>query len=357
MFVRYILATLSLAAALALPGSAFAAFQYPDAPVYTPNPGLSQGASQAPATPEHDSFGLVAPTYVPPGVNENGVYTTPASPGTKGLSAAYDLDWTIGSVGKSGCLVCHGNRNLVRIVGGHVVSMYVDTLVLQKSAHAKILCTDCHVDFTYKSPHPNAADGQTWRAVAKSSCKNCHRAEFQEWARSYHSTGGSARSTSTVGVPGSSAPGKPKPVCGDCHQGHSIPAKNDAAGQEAVRASAVAMCGECHAEASADYGDYYHGAAYQRGAPDAPACWQCHDTHLVLPSSDRESKTNPDNLVKTCSQCHANAGQGYVGYAQMVHSQETLYRRNPIVSAVDTATAAIQNAFRGVLSVFGAGES
>jgi 5-methylcytosine-specific restriction endonuclease McrA len=357
MFVRNILATLSLSAVLLLPSPAFAVFQYPEAPVYTPNPALAQSASQTPAVPKHNTFGLVAPTYVPPGVNESGVYTTPVVPGSKGTGATYGLDWSIGSAGKSGCLVCHGNRNLVRVVGGQVVSMYVDTLALQGSAHAKLLCTDCHVDFTYKTPHANAADGQGWRAVAKSSCKSCHAAEFEEWARSAHSTVGSTSSSATVGSVNSSAPGKPRPVCGDCHQGHSIPAKNDAAGLEALRASAMTMCGRCHAKASADYGDYYHGAAYQRGAPDAPVCWQCHSTHLVLPSSNRESMTSAENLVTTCSQCHRNASQGFVQYAPLIHSQGALYQQNPIVSAVDTATAAIQSAFRGVLSAFRIGGS
>jgi 5-methylcytosine-specific restriction endonuclease McrA len=355
MSVRRPLIVALLAVIFALPSSAYA-FDYTSSSANN-----ASGSSAAPAvtqdSPDVHSLGLRSPTYVPRGVSPNGVYTTPIAPGSKGTTATYNLDWTIGIAGKSGCLVCHADKNVVRVVAGQTLSVFVDTVVLQSSAHATLLCTDCHVDFAYKTTHAKTLAGENWRAVAKSSCKNCHQSEFLEWAKSYHSTGGSRGTTSEFGRPGSSAAGKPLPLCGDCHQGHSIPAKNDAAGRAAVHASGLAMCGGCHTQSSADYNDYYHGSAYRQGAPDAPACWQCHSTHLVLPSSDRQSPTNPDNLVTTCEQCHKNAGSGYVQYAPLIHSQKTLYQRNPIVSAVGTATTAITNAFNSVLSVLRIGGS
>jgi len=348
--------TVVLAAVIALPASAYAAFQYPEAPAYAPNPTTPAGGATvtAPVTAP-DQHGLVTPTYVPPGVSPNGVYTTPITPGSKGTTATYNLDWTIGTTGKSGCMVCHGDKNLIRVVRGVPVSMYVDTAVLASSAHVKLLCTDCHVDFAYKTPH---ASGQTandtWRTVAKSSCKNCHQPEFLDWAKSAHSTAGSITATSTLGRPDSSAPGMPRPLCGDCHNGHAIPAKNDAAAQAAVHSSALIMCGKCHTKSSNTYADYYHGAAYRNGAPDAPACWQCHATHLILPTANLQSTTNPDNLLHTCSQCHEAASESYVqAYAPFVHTRQADVQKNPIVSAVNTATAAIQNVFHTVLSAFG----
>ena len=86
---------------------------------------------------------------------------------------------------------------------------------------------------------------------------------------------------------------------------------------------------------------------------DAPACWQCHNTHLVLPSSNKSSSTNPNNLVQTCSQCHKGVSTGYVQYAQLIHARQQVLQKNPIMSAVDTATTAIERAFESVLSVFG----
>lgn len=362
MLVRRLLVLAVLAAVVALPTSAYAAFQYPEAPVVTIRPPSAaeiakQQADALKAQQQHGAqFGLVAPSYIPPGVSASGVYTTPVIPGSKTATATYKLDWTIGTNGKSGCLVCHGDPNLVRIQGGRTVSLYVDTAVIDKSAHAKLLCTDCHIDFAYKTPHPTTQAGENWRTVAKGSCgqSGCHPQEFLDWAKSAHSTAGSTSATSTLGRADSSAPGKPRPLCGDCHAGHTVPAKNDAAGNAAVQASAMTMCGDCHIGATASYDDYYHGAAYRRGAPDAPACWTCHRTHLILRSTNLQSSTNPDNLTATCSQCHKGASDTYVAqYAPFIHTRQVVVQKNPIMSAVDTATTAIENAFHTVLSAFG----
>jgi hypothetical protein len=287
------------------------------------------------------------------------VYTTPITPGSKTSTATYNLDWTIGTAGKSGCLVCHADKNIRTVSNGQVVSLYVDSLILDQSAHAALLCTDCHVDFAYKTPHPNASDStsENWRILAKGACKNCHRTEYLEWAKSAHSSASSPGATSTVGAADSSAPGKQRPLCGDCHGGHAIPSKNDTEGQSALHASALTMCGNCHELASSTYTDYYHGAAYRQGAPDAPACWQCHNTHLVLASSDRNSWTNQDNLDATCGQCHKAIGQslvgpGYTQYATLIHRQQATVQSNPIVSMVNKATSAVEGAFDKVISTF-----
>ena len=344
-----------VAVALLLPASAYAAFNYPEAP---PPFVRHFDAKPAPTVSLQDQLGLVKPTYVPPGVNEQGVFITPLPPGSKGptATATYNLDWTIGIAGKSGCLVCHGDKNLVRVIDGKAVSLYVDTQVINQSAHAALLCTDCHVDFAYKTPHPNANDDTTWRQLAKSSCKNCHRPEFLQWAESSHSIAGTPGTTSTVGAANSSAPGKPRPLCGDCHGGHAIPSKDDTAAMAAVHASALTMCGQCHVRAASTYQDYYHGAAYKDGAPDAPACWQCHNTHLVLPSKDRNSWTNADNLDTTCGQCHKSVGTptgpGYTQYATLIHRREATLHSNPVYAAVSNVTYTIQNAFNKVIGTF-----
>lgn len=345
MTARRLLAIGVLGALLSLPCVAYAAEGSGVAAQGAP------AAGQQTASP-NSAHGLVTPTYVPPGV-KNGVYTAPpAAEGSKGTNATYNLDWTIGSAGKSGCLVCHGNKNLVRIAGGKISGIFTNTLVIEASAHGKHLCTDCHTDFAFKAPHDNAADGQTWRVIAKTACKNCHTREFSEWSKSAHSTAESIGTTSTIGRASSTAPGKDKPLCGDCHDAHSIPSKKDKEGHARVRASALSMCGGCHAKPSATYNDYYHGSAYRSGAPDAPACWQCHNTHLVLPVDNRQSATNPDNLVNTCSKCHKGAGEGYVEYATLVHDQKAVYDENPVVAVVNSATSAIGDLFTNVLSVF-----
>ena len=362
MRVRTATVVLCLAATLLLPASAFA-YDYPSAPKIIKKPPtaaqLEAAAKNVPEHPRSSRVGLTKPTYVPPGVNAAGVFTTPLPPGAKVATATYNLDWTIGVAGKSGCLVCHGDRNLVRIVNGRVSSLFVDGSIIEASAHVNTLCTDCHVDFAYKTPHPTTVVGDEWRTLARSACKNCHRDKFLEWAASAHSTAGSptptgtADATTSVGAPNSSAPGKPRPLCGDCHGGHAIPSKLDTSSVLAVRATAIEMCGKCHGERADAYSDYYHGSAYRQGASDAPACWQCHNTHLVLPSVNRQSWTNPDNLIATCGQCHKGTlNNKYTAYAELVHRKDSVLSENPLYVVANSARQAISDAFYRVGQVF-----
>ena len=283
-------------------------------------------------------------------------YGVNASTGKASATAtrSYDLDWTLPTAGKSGCTVCHADKNLVRIKDGVTVNLYVDSLVLKNSAHRNVPCTGCHVDFAYKTPHDTVVRrGSAWRKIAKLACKNCHKAEFSDFANGAHSP--SARpgeDSSTVGAADSSAPGKPRPLCGDCHGGHAIPSKEDSAGIEALRASGLVMCGKCHVATAATYADYYHGSAYRQGAKDAPACWQCHDTHLILASKNRRSTVNKVNLYETCTRCHKDATEGYFDYAQLIHSKQRIVDANPVMFAVNSARRAVFSAFQTIVTLF-----
>ncbi|TLM72396.1 MAG: hypothetical protein FDZ70_08470, partial [Actinobacteria bacterium] len=170
----------------------------------------------------------------------------------------YDLEFTLPTAGKSGCMVCHGDRNLIRPMGDGFVSYYVDGAVLDASAHAKIMCTGCHTDFAFKAPHTSGP--QDWRANAKLACKNCHQDQFTAYSAGVHSISvkpgtaeaaaargttmasraatGAARvetgtssvvptasgtATSSVAATSSAAASQTageKPLCGDCHGAH-----------------------------------------------------------------------------------------------------------------------------------------
>ena len=190
--------------------------------------------------------------------------TTPATGAYDPLGTApdtYDLSWTLPTAGKSGCLVCHGDQNLVRIQDGRSVALYVSYQTLQSSAHANVPCTGCHADFAFKTPHTNTKT-DAWKAVAKSSCKNCHKSEFAAYTAGIHSP---ARPPG-IKVAASSAKGKPIPLCGDCHGGHDIQTlKDNPEAQRKFHASAMEMCGQCHTAEAGNYADYYHGAGIQGG--------------------------------------------------------------------------------------------
>ncbi|HKJ67254.1 MAG TPA: cytochrome c3 family protein [bacterium] len=63
-------------------------------------------------------------------------------------------------------------------------------------------------------------------------------------------------------------------------------------------------CGTCHYEANKDYLGGIHGKAYQRGAPYAPTCKDCHGDHEILPPTDEQSLTYKMNIPYLCGKCH-----------------------------------------------------
>ena len=282
---------------------------------------VAAGAQTRPATAGASVATVTAAvTTVAPSVT-----TTSAPSGSGG----YALDFTLPTFGKSGCMVCHGDRNLVVAKGDATVSFWVDEVAYSHSAHATVVCTGCHIDYGYKAPHGQLTGD--WRAVAKQACKNCHPDQFRDWSLGAH-------------APTPSADRKPdpkaasKPLCGDCHGGHDMAVlKNNPAGQRAIRAQAQQVCGRagCHADYWANYSDYYHGAAYKTGAEDAPTCWTCHGTHTILKSSDRFAPTNSANLgaANSCGTpgCHQGASTAFASYAPMVHGRAKIAAANPVM--------------------------
>lgn len=268
----------------------------------------------------------------------------------------YDLDFTLPTAGKSGCMVCHGDPNLVRLSGDTTVSIFVDQAELDLSAHKDTPCTGCHIDFAYKTPHENAADSDAWKLTARQACKNCHTTEFADVIAGAHSSAGQPGVDASATAAAREAEGKPTtvPLCGDCHAGHSTPSKEDSAAQAAYHKMGVEICGACHKEEASTYVDYYHGAAYQKGAPDAPACWDCHGNHKMLPADDRTSPVNEVMLVETCGQegCHRNVDENFTKYSVLIHRKQNLIDRNPLWSAINSTREAIASAVGTVKSWF-----
>jgi hypothetical protein len=256
----------------------------------------------------------------------------------KAAQGAYDMSLTLPSYGLSGCMVCHSDPNLVRIKAGKLVSYYIDQKAVEHSAHARVACTGCHRDFSFTAPHTASAD---WRAAAKNSCQNCHKAEWDAYSKSVHGAGT---------LPGAKPSTLPKPLCGDCHGGHYIAkASTDPAAAAKLHASAQQICGDCHKDYWANYDDYYHGAAYRKGAPDAPACWDCHTAHSVLPSSDRSSATNVENLTSTCGKCHKNVSSTYTQYAQIIHKKDRVLAANPVYAVIRQTSETISGMLTGLV--------
>jgi hypothetical protein len=160
------------------------------------------------------------------------------------------------------------------------------------------------------------------------------------------------------------------PTCGQCHGSHDIryidldrwetsgTAQQVQAAKEGsliMHEQGLEICGQCHVDYTESYLDYYHGAAYQRGAIDAPACWDCHGAHEMLPASDIRSPVNEANLEETCGRCHDDVNEDYVEYAQLIHNRDAVRSDIPIYGFIQSTRTAIQGAFETVSSWFGEG--
>jgi len=278
---------------------------------------------------------------------------------SKEATGTYDLDFTLPTEGKSGCQVCHGDPNLVRSSGEATVSIYVSTELIASSAHAEEVCTGCHIDFAYKTPHDNVINGGDWQSTAKQACSNCkqHQPQFTEYASGAHTPAGKPGVTAEQLAAEREAAGKPPavPLCGDCHGGHDIASKEDTSAVAAYHKSGLEVCGGCHEDYATTYADYYHGAAYKEGALDAPACWDCHGTHEILPADNRRSMVSEQRLVETCGQegCHVGeVTEEFVEYAQLVHGKDEMLQENPLWAAYDSARDGFQQAVSTVKSWF-----
>jgi hypothetical protein len=262
---------------------------------------------------------------------------------TGALAQDYDLSFSLPTYGKSGCMVCHGDRNLVRVQGTQAVSYWIDESVIRESAHAGIMCTGCHTDFSYKAPHSEA--GEDWRDTAKLACKNCHTDAYNLYSVGIHSI---------VALPGQE--GDPnadaKPLCGDCHGAHDIQMLTDnPEGREALHARGQEVCGICHKNEWESYDDYYHGAAYKRGAPDAPSCWQCHGYHDTYSPSDRRSLVANGHLAATCEQCHSEVDEGYLSYTDLIHGRRDVLEDNWLYVWLSDVRDSVSGLFAGLFGM------
>lgn len=136
---------------------------------------------------------------------------------------------------------------------------------------------------------------------------------YNEWADSVH---GIAYLEGKQDAPG----------CTDCHRDPEDGEIKTAA----FHLEIPARCARCHSdetrmsqyELSSDvYATYradYHGTTityYQANAPTVwryeAVCSDCHGSHAIAGKDDPQSTVAPANLLTTCQQCHAEAGENF----------------------------------------------
>ncbi|MGE5393104.1 MAG: cytochrome c3 family protein [Candidatus Saccharibacteria bacterium] len=102
-------------------------------------------------------------------------------------------------------------------------------------------------------------------------------------------------------------------------------------------------CGSCHADAKDKFYRSIHGKAFLANQKYAPSCKECHGTHDILKSDQKESRTYKMNIPVLCGTCHkegAPVARSYniaehnilENYSEGIHGQG-IYKKGLIVSA------------------------
>ncbi len=277
------------------------------------------------------------------------------------------------------CLGCHGPVSHMKN------SPLVDQAPLQASAHEGVRCSGCHTAITtipHHAPVPRVDctlchPGDTKQASLKAQagkeapldqhsgetrhgaqglphCVNCHGTHGIRAVKAVGSRVGRKSIASTCGtchqkeaelfeqsVHGAAvlADNPDVPTCVTCHPEHARLGKRGVFQQGVVK-----TCGACHENAVLEekyafpgdrlssYLGSYHGIATQLGYRRTANCASCHGNHLILPTADPRSTTNPKNLPQTCGKCHPkvneNVARGKVHIMATEKSGGLLYRIN-----------------------------
>lgn len=223
---------------------------------------------------------------------------------------------------QSGCMACHAEEGLSKTVSGTQKSFQVTGV--QTSAHSDLSCVNCHPDFRYEARQDST---RLWSINAGLACQSCH--EHSEITKVYQT---SIHGQQLVAGNMDSA------TCSSCHGGHYIKRLDTQAAKDELHGAAFRICARCHRKEWESFDDYYHGAAYKRGASDAPACWDCHGAHEVLPSSAKNSKTAPVNVETTCGRkgCHTGSSEQFAQQAkELIHQKVSARKTNWLQRQID----------------------
>jgi len=188
------------------------------------------------------------------------------------------------------CLGCHGESGMEKAMAdGEKLSLQIKGKAFAASAHNAMGCSACHSDIDLaKHPAPSKTK-QTLRefSIAKAeACRQCHEDKSKLYEGSIHAS--LLRSGNPMA-----------PLCGDCHEPHTVRAKAAAAGP-----INEVPCRNCHGAVFKAYAQSVHGLARAKSSDGgAPLCADCHRAHDVTAAS------SGNQIKDACLGCHYNALQ------------------------------------------------
>ncbi len=182
-------------------------------------------------------------------------------------------------------------------------------------------CADCHTaHYVFESEDPRAT---TFKLNSPETCGACHQEELEEYRVSIH--GASLRTP----WKGESA------TCTDCHSAHRIAPKETLSTHRVV----TEECGDCHGKEVRSYKATTHGQLAWLGDEDVAQCKHCHGVHDTRMVDDPASKVSKENILKTCQECHEDAGEDFVEFR--AHADMGDLERNPEIWWLGRAMVAI----------------
>lgn len=185
---------------------------------------------------------------------------------------------------------------------------YVNSV--HNSKRLPVTCWKCHAEIHSIQSH------KTDKLKIAEDCSACHTRE-KAYFSSQHRKGLEQGHVDAA-------------TCTDCHGMHAI-AKIDK--DSKGRVFATKACLQCHADkekmkrnkvtpiAGETYFNSYHGKNVRLGYPEKVAgCADCHGAHGIKKPNDPTSSIHPDNLIKTCAKCHADASAPFTRY--ITHAED-----------------------------------
>jgi cytochrome b subunit of formate dehydrogenase len=156
-------------------------------------------------------------------------------------------------------------------------------------------CVSCHGGHdTRKKGDPTS---RVSRKNVSQTCAVCHVGVLEQYQLSVHSV---ARENGEDAAA----------TCTDCHPPHTSDVSTPG-----FRVASVKRCGVCHEQKMDSFRSSYHGKVTSLGYGGKVAdCAGCHGAHSIRKGDDPHSRIHPDNLVKTCAECHPKAHAAFVDY-------------------------------------------
>ncbi len=176
-------------------------------------------------------------------------------------------------------------------------------MALRKGREQAATCKDCHGDSHYIISSKNP-DSSINRNNISDTCARCHGDTEQMKQYNLNQLEPITSYENTVhGIAIERHDGTPAPVCTDCHGSHNLLKSTDR-NSKLYWQNLPTTCGKCHENIAATYARSVHGEAVAEGIKDAPTCTDCHGEHSIASTASEASKVNAAHVATTCAECH-----------------------------------------------------